>query len=60
MNSIPRSKREKKKYELMHVCAPQLKVPYEQNKPQNLQLLLFIGFVMEVIVKETVEIKRYQ
>lgn len=54
MSSISTSKREKKKYERMHVCAPQLKVPYEQNKPRNLPLLLFIGFVMEVIVKETV------
>lgn len=60
MSSISTSKREKKKYERMHVCAPQLKVPYEQNKPRNLPLLLFIGFLMEVIVKETVEIKRYQ
>lgn len=58
MSSISTSKREKKKYERMHVCAPQLKVPYEQNKPRNLPLglLLFIGLVMEVIVKET----RYQ
>lgn len=60
MSNISRSKREKKKYERMHVCAPHLKVPYELNKPRNLQLLLFIGFVMEVIVKETVEIKGYQ
>lgn len=44
----------------MSVYAPQLKVPYEQNKPRNLQHLLLISFVMEVIVKETVEIKRYQ